>query len=116
MDMRAEACLPARAAGAAPSLPFWAAENVRPVPRASDEKVRLLVLIDAEEEFDWRHFSRDAHSVDNMLAQRPADDLYTAYGVTPTYLVSYPVVTHGPVAARLRDLREAGRIEIGAQL
>ncbi len=51
-----------------------------------------------------------------MLAQRPADDLYTAHGVTPTYLVSYPVVTHGPAAARLRDLRECGRIEIGAQL
>lgn len=114
MELRAEACLPALPASSTPDQSFWSAEDARPA--LAGGPTRLLVLVDAEEEFDWDRFSRDQHSVDNMLAQRPADDLFTAHGVTPTYLLTYPVVTHGPVAARLRDMHEAGRIEIGAQL
>jgi hypothetical protein len=78
---------------------------------------RLLVIVDAEEEFDWSApFQRENCRVSSISSQKLAHTIFDRYGVKPTYLVDYPVANQELGYRPLRDLYEAGRCGIGAQL
>ncbi|MDB5367461.1 MAG: WalW protein [Rhodospirillales bacterium] len=78
---------------------------------------RLIVVIDAEEEFDWfGEFSRSATAVTSMAHQGPAQTLLNRHGVVPTYAVDYPVASQREGYAPLLDWVEDGSCEIAAQL
>jgi len=78
---------------------------------------RLLVMVDAEEAFDWSApFRRAPAPVDSMRAQHLAHRVFERHGVVPTYLADFPVATNEEGAAPLRELLAGGRAELGAQL
>ena len=77
----------------------------------------LLVVIDTEEEFDWRQpFDRHSHSVDALDDLPRAQELFESFGIVPVYAVDYPVAAHPEKAARLRDYVTSGRAIVAAQL
>lgn len=76
----------------------------------------LLVIIDAEEEFDWNSYSRAATSVSNIGRQGPAQRVLERFGIVPTYMVDYPVASQVEGIAPLAELLAQGRCRIGAQL
>ena len=83
----------------------------------SSMKPRLLVIVDAEEEFDWNQpFSRANTHIRTIAAQIQADRIFAQYGLVPTYAVDYPVASQAAGFEPLRDLMLSGRCDIGAQL
>jgi hypothetical protein len=80
------------------------------------EAPRLIVFVDAEEEFRWHTFSSQAISVRNIAAQSRAQDLLNRFGVRPTYLVDYAVASQDEGIGPLKAMLDAGRCGIGAQL
>ena len=76
----------------------------------------LLVMVDAEEEFDWNSYSRTAISVGNIRQQGLAQTVLERFGVVPTYMVDYAVASQAEGVAPLAELLAAGRCRIGAQL
>jgi hypothetical protein len=78
---------------------------------------RLVVLVDAEEEFDWREpFSRSNSHVSNIAAQQRAHRIFDLYKIVPTYMVDYPVASQRDGFVPLGELHRDGRCGIGAQL
>jgi glycosyltransferase involved in cell wall biosynthesis len=91
------------------------AEAIVSFPR--DFKPRLLVIVDTEEEFDWREpFSRENTQVGSIRAQGLAEKIFQKFGILPTYAVDYPVASQERSYKLLKELMQAGRCEIGAQL
>ncbi len=80
------------------------------------EAPKLIVLVDAEEEFRWHTFSSQAISVRNIAAQIRAQEILNTFGVKPTYLVDYAVASQQAGVAPLKAILEAGDCGIGAQL
>ena len=77
----------------------------------------LLVVVDAEEEFDWSApFSRDQRSVRSMAAQGPMHRIFEKFGIRPTYVVDYPVASQRDGLEPLRDLLKDDACLIGTQL
>src|SRR4051794_111419 len=78
---------------ARPLQPLLAAARRQPVgPLGPDRRPILVVLIDAEEEFDWTEpFSRDNRSVASFASQPLAHRVFERFAVVPTYLIDYPV-------------------------
>jgi glycosyltransferase involved in cell wall biosynthesis len=82
-----------------------------------DFKPRLLVIVDAEEEFDWHQpFSRKNTQVNSIRAQGAAEKILQRFGISPTYVVDYPVASQEISYKPLKELFQAGRCQIGAQL
>jgi hypothetical protein len=78
---------------------------------------RLVVLVDAEEEFDWREpFSRSNSRVSNIAAQHRAHRIFDLYRIVPTYMVDYPVARQRDGYRPLAELHRDGRAAVGAQL
>jgi hypothetical protein len=78
---------------------------------------RLLVIVDAEEEFDWnKPFSPENRQVTTIAAQTRAHRVFEAYRLLPTYAVDYPVASQESGYRPLRELLESRQCEIGAQL
>ena len=78
---------------------------------------QLAVVVDTEEEFDWRSpFSRSNTGTSSIAAQQLAHAIYDRWGVVPTYVVDYPVAADPAARALLGGLRAEGRAEIGAHL
>jgi GT2 family glycosyltransferase len=78
---------------------------------------RLVVIVDAEEEFDWAApFSRANRNVKTVAAQVIAHRIFDRYGIVPSYAVDYPVASQEDGYLPLRELMQSGRCEIGAQL
>lgn len=97
--------------------PMLSADDSVQVRFPADERPRLVVIVDAEEEFNWENpLSRDNRSVRTMAAQARAHEIYRRYNLVPTYAVDYPVVTQEAGYAAITDLLQAGQCEIGAQL
>jgi peptidoglycan/xylan/chitin deacetylase (PgdA/CDA1 family) len=95
-------------------LPASAAAEVR---FETDFRPRVVVIVDAEEEFDWQApFSRSNVSVTTVAAQRQADSIFASFGIVPTYAIDYAIASQQSAFEPLRDLRQAGGCEIGAQL
>jgi len=77
----------------------------------------LIVLIDAEAEFDWDGpFLRSLVSVRNLAHQVTAQAIYDRLHVRPTYLVDYAVATQPEGYRPIRELLQSGRCDIGAHL
>ncbi len=77
----------------------------------------LLVLIDTEEEFDWdAGFRRENAGVTAMAHVGRAQAIFDEYGITPTYVVDYPVASQRQGNEMLRELATSGRAVIGAHL
>lgn len=86
---------------------------------AIDRSARPLIVttIDTEEEFDWTApFSRDATSVRAIAEQHLAHRVFEGYGVVPTYLSTYPVVSNPDGYRPLAELLRSGACDIGAHL
>lgn len=77
----------------------------------------LMTVIDAEEEFDWSApFSRNSTGVSSMRCQGPAQRIFERYGVVPTYMVDFPVISQNDGTAPLLDMLKDGRCDVGTQL
>jgi glycosyltransferase involved in cell wall biosynthesis len=95
-------------------LPAGGADIVR-FPAAA--RPRLVVIVDAEEEFDWNEpFSRANRSVKTIASQFRAQRIFEKFGVIPTYAVDYPVASQEEGFRPLRELLQSGACNIGAQL
>lgn len=85
--------------------------------RFPDDVPRLAVVVDTEEEFDWRApFSRANTATTSAVEQDRAHEIYDAAGVVPTYVVSHPIATDPCAAGYFRNLAAAGRCDVGAHL
>jgi len=77
----------------------------------------LLVVIDTEEEFDWSHpHARENTAVSSIAAQAQAQQIFDRYGIVPTYVIDYPVVSSAMAVDVLRRFADAGRCRIGTHL
>jgi hypothetical protein len=84
---------------------------------ASDFGRRTLLTIDTEEEFNWdKPFAREGHAVthvDGMIRfQAFAEEL----GVSPVYLIDWPILETGAAVEFLADAAARGTAELGLQL
>ncbi len=88
-----------------------------PAPLPPGHRPALIVLVNAEEEFDWdSDFDRAATSVSAMSQIGRAQGIFDAFRITPTYVVDYPVASQAAGAAPLREIAASGRACIGAHL
>ena len=94
--------------------------QVFPVPPgptiAVPDTPQLLVVIDAEEEFDWTSFLADATSVTNMRHQGRAQAILGQHGISPTYMLDYPVAMQPDGYEPIQAFLASGSCSIGAQL
>jgi hypothetical protein len=82
-----------------------------------DMRPLLTVVVDTEEEFDWTQpFSSANVATTHIRHQHRAHQIFEKYGLTPTYLVDFPVVHNEESRAVLRELAEGGHCSIGAHL
>ena len=85
------------------------------LPRSAQP--RLIVVIDTEEEFDWsKDFSRSNTSVKAMRHIERVQGLFDRYGITPVYVVDYPIVSDPDGYTLLQEIHSSGRCIIGAHL
>jgi hypothetical protein len=78
---------------------------------------QLAVVVDTEEEFDWRSpFARANIATRSIAAQPLAHRIYDRWGIVPTYVVDYPVAADPAARDLLGNLHAEGRAEIGAHL
>lgn len=81
------------------------------------EKPRFWVTVDTEEDFDWSApFARTGYRLDSVPALADCQSFFERAGVTPIYLVDWPIVTDDRAVAILGDALSGGRCEVGAQL
>lgn len=89
----------------------------REVTLAAESKPHLLVLVDTEEEFDWNGgFDRSNTSVAAMEHIGGFQGICDSFGIQPTYLVDYPVVSQEQGRRDLLAFFRSGRAQIGAHL
>jgi hypothetical protein len=101
----------------APSAPGDAARPRADLPERRSRRPQLAVVVDTEEEFDWRSpFARHNVATRSIAAQPLAHRIYDRWGVVPTYVVDYPVAADPAARDLLGRLRAEGRAEIGAHL
>lgn len=90
---------------------------IQPIEFAPDQRPRLVVLIDVEEEFDWRkEFDRNSTAVTHIEELVEGLSVFEPFGIVPTGVVSYPVVASPSASAALKRAVDAGRIRLGAHL
>lgn len=78
---------------------------------------RFTIMVDTEEEFDWRApLSREAQATTAIAALPEAHRRFAARGVPITYLVDWPVAASPAAVDVLRSLVADGRSAIGTQL
>jgi hypothetical protein len=93
------------------------AERTRAIRLPEDCPPRLLVVVDTEEEFDWRQpHSRENTAVTAIGAQGPAQAVFDRYGIVPTYVIDYPVASNPRAVAALRQFYDRGTCRIGTHL
>ena len=77
----------------------------------------LLVVVDTEEEFDWRRpHSRQNTAVTAIGAQGLAQEVFSRYGLVPTYVIDHPVARDPAAVGVLRKFCDQGTCRIGAHL
>lgn len=91
--------------------------RIDPLDLAPERPPLLCVIVDTEEEFDWRRpLSRDNTSVTSISAQVRAQEVFAEFAVVPTYVIDYPVSSDPAAIELLRGLQDEGACEIGAHL
>jgi hypothetical protein len=82
-----------------------------------DDRPRLCVVVDTEEEFDWTRPPHPSNrSVTNIAAQPRAHEVFDRYGIVPTYLLDHPVVEDDEAVRLLKSYLDRGRCSVGAHL
>lgn len=68
----------------------------------------LAVIVDTEEEFDWRRpLSRDNRGVTAVQGIEPAHDaVFDPLGLRPDYVIDYPIAADATAMAVFRRLEE----------
>ena len=74
--------------------------------------MKLIITIDTEED-NWGQYDTADITLENIAKIDVLQELFDRYGVTPTYLVTYPVATDPDSINRLLRIMEEGRCEIG---
>ena len=89
-----------------------------PAPaRARTATPACTVAIDAEEDFDWlRPLPDTQYSTISMRNTEPLYDIFSAYGIVPAYLVTYPVLEDADAVRSLRRRAGRGECVLGLQL
>jgi hypothetical protein len=83
----------------------------------SDFGQRFLLTVDTEEEFDWdKPIAREGYTLDHLPRLHKFQRFCESEGVSPLYLVDWPVATSPLAADILREALREGRAEIGVQL
>jgi len=84
---------------------------------ASDFGQRSLLTVDTEEEFDWgKPFSASEHGLDHLRRLTKFQEFCEGIGVSPVYLIDWPVATSQDAIDALTPALRAGKAEIGVQL
>jgi len=99
----------------------WTAERifgaVEPVRWPADAPVRVHLVVDTEESFDWSGpFRRDGHDVGALRALPNLIRRLERRRLVPTCLVTWPVVTSAEGRAILSELVASRAVAIGAHL
>ncbi|MFT8245518.1 polysaccharide deacetylase family protein [Roseomonas sp. BN140053] len=90
--------------------------NIRPALPRSDDPI-LAVAVDAEEDFDWDAPVRGTpHTTGHMRNIRDLQAILGAYGLRPTYLLTYPVLEDTEVVRILERHLRRGECDVGVQL
>ncbi len=88
-----------------------------PVRARADEKPKLFVIVDTEEEFDWsKPFSRDEVGVTAIQDAERLQAVVEPHGVKPTYVIDFPVASTASSAKTLGAIARRGGCHIGAHL
>ncbi len=91
-------------------------ENCK-IAESEDQKLRLMVLVDTEEEFDWSQpHSRNNTGVTAMRTQEKAHRIFERYSIVPIYVCDYPIVSQDEGVRPLQELYKDNLCEIGAHL
>ncbi|MEJ0016022.1 MAG: hypothetical protein WDN25_05555 [Acetobacteraceae bacterium] len=89
----------------------------RPVDVTALRHPVCSLVIDAEEDFDWANPTYGTPYTTSCMRQaRELQDIVSAYGVQPTYLLTYPVLDDPEVVRLLRRQIERGECDVGVQL
>ena len=77
-----------------------------------------MLTVDTEEEFDWNGpFSADGYGLmHHVRALRGFQEFCEGIGVSPVYLVDWPVATNSIAREVIGDAVRAGKAEVGVQL
>jgi hypothetical protein len=85
--------------------------------RASEERPALAVVVDTEEEFDWSApFDRGMTGIGHLRRIGRLQAVCEAWGLRPTYVVSYPIAAQALGVEALGPAVRDGRALIGAHL
>ena len=77
----------------------------------------LCAIVDTEADFDWAGpFARVGHDVGSIGALHGAQAIFDRFGVRPTYLADYPIITDPAAGKLLRGLYERGVCDLGVQM
>lgn len=74
--------------------------------------MRLIVSVDTEGD-EWDSYRPTGVSTRNIERIPGLQAMFDGFGVTPTYLLTYPVATGEHAAAIFREIAEHGKAEIG---
>lgn len=78
---------------------------------------RTLLTVDTEEDFDWdAPFSSTGYGLDHVMRLRKFQEFCEGIGVSPVYLVDWPIVTSEIAVEMLGDAVNRGKAEVGIQL
>ena len=78
---------------------------------------RMLLTVDTEEEFDWdAPFSATQHSLKHVPAIERFQQFCEGLGISPLYLVDWPIVQDDAAVKLLGDAAKHDKAEIGIQL
>jgi glycosyltransferase involved in cell wall biosynthesis len=88
------------------------------IPRQTGEGEvpRLLVTVDVEEEFGWDEFDRGRHVVRGADALEQFHNDCRSVGVSPVYLLTYPILTNEHYRGFLKRVHENQEAELGIHL
>jgi hypothetical protein len=87
----------------------------RRIDLPSNAPARLFVVVDTEEEFDWNAPPGRANTqVTAMRHVDRAQRIFNRFGITPVYVVDYPIASQADGYLPLLDILKSGRCEIGA--
>lgn len=78
---------------------------------------RMLLTVDTEEEFDWNApFQREGHGLSHVAAIPRFQAFCERLGISPVYLVDWPIATDPAAVEIIGDAVKRGTAEVGMQL